>query len=207
MKVKLCGVTRLQDALYIAHQGAWAIGFNFYAPSPRGITYSDVQKIITQLPASLMTVGICIYKTAAEIRQLLDESGLNLVQIYDDLDLPVAYKKRCILALQAQNREELPSQQVLNEYGYLLLDAPKTSDGLMGGTGRLANWDFARLLAKDHRLILAGGLTPTRVSQAIDYVQPFAFDVASGVEISPGVKDHALITDFLQRSVRGASKP
>ncbi len=198
MKAKICGVTTLKDALVIAQNNAWAIGFNFYKKSLRYIEHRDASDIMRQLPCSLVKVGIFIEEASNVIIKGLEDLGLDIAQVYEDKDVPKIYKKRMILSLQVEREEGLPSPTVLKEYAYILLDAPRRKDGLMGGTGRQANWGLAKTLARNYQLILAGGLKAESVKEAIHEVHPFAVDVASGIEQVPGIKDHLLINQFLE---------
>lgn len=198
MRAKICGITNLEDALFAANSGAWAIGFNFYKKSPRYILPTKAKEICLQLPKHIITVGILIDSSKEEIVNTL--KFIDFIQVYQhDSTLLLEEKKRLILALQTSSREKLPEAKIMQEYCYLLLDAPKQADGLLGGTGRLANWDLAKELAKDYKLILAGGLNNANIKGAIDYVQPFGVDVASGVEKSPGIKDPSAVKEFLNR--------
>ena len=199
MRAKICGITTLLDAQAAAQHGAWALGFNFYKQSPRFIEPMMARDIIKKLPPTILKVGIAIDTPSSELLNLMTTVGLDLIQIYEVLDIPKELKKRIILSLQATSEHELVSHHELNQYGYLLLDSPKLDDGLMGGTGRLSNWEFAAQLAKQYRLILAGGLTPNNVHAAIREVQPYAVDVASGVQASPGKIDPSLLQDFLRQ--------
>ena len=197
MKAKICGITNLEDALIAVHNGAWAVGFNFYTHSPRYISLEKAREIRSQMPEQITTVGILIDPSKDEILEAL--AFLDLVQVYQpDPSLDID-KKRVILALQVTSNDELHESLHLQEYGFVLLDAPKQQDGLIGGTGRIAHWGFARDLAKDHKLILAGGLHSLNVEAAIKQVKPFAVDVASGVEDQPGIKSHRAVKEFLMR--------
>jgi phosphoribosylanthranilate isomerase len=193
MRAKICGITNLEDALLATNNGSWAIGFNFYKNSPRYVSFKKAREITSQLPTHIIKVGILIDYSKEEALDALE--FLDLVQIYQH-DPLLLDKKRTILSIQASSEAELPE---LEEYGYILLDAPKQQDGLLGGTGRLADWALAKKLAKDCKLILAGGLSLANIEEAIKYAQPFAVDVASGVEQCPGVKDPILIKEFLER--------
>lgn len=199
MKTKICGITNLQGALFSITAGAWALGFNFYKPSKRYIEKSIATQIIEQLPQSILKVGIFIDKSSEEIAAIMNESGLDLAQVYKDYNTPLSMKKNMILSLRPHHLGDLPDNKILNQYGYLLIDAPGTSGGLYGGTGHKAQWDVACILARDYRLILAGGLNPGNVQEAIETVHPFAVDVASGTEYSPGIKNHSLIKQFLEK--------
>lgn len=197
MKVKICGITNLQDALFCQQQGAWAIGFNFFAASPRAISIKMAKEIIKQLDKSILKIGIFINGSLQTFLPLLESGLLDFVQVNHDYSLPSSVKQRLILAIQANNKNELPKSSVLNSFGALLLDAPKDQAGLYGGTGRLANWDLAHSIARDYRLILAGGLSSDNCRSACEAVQPFALDVASSVERTVREKDHNLIQGFI----------
>lgn len=199
MRAKICGVTQLSDAKAAIAHGAWALGFNFYLKSPRFIAPVAAKDIIQQLPASVLKVGVVIDHPGNDLEALMTSTGVDLLQVYEDQPVPDSLKQRMILALQIDNMNELPAAEILNQYGYLLLDAPKLQDGLMGGTGRLSNWECAAQLAKQYRLLLAGGLHPQNIQAAIKAVRPYAVDVASGVQSSPGKVDHKLLEQFLRQ--------
>ena len=197
MKAKICGITNLEDALLAANNGAWAIGFNFYKNSPRYVSIQKAKEITVQLPKHIIKVGILIDYSQDEMLDALE--FLNLVQIYQQNPSLFFDKKRIILALQASYKDELPASSILQEYEFILIDALRQQDGLLGGTGRLANWDLAKELAKNYKLILAGGLNSSNALAAIKHVKPFAVDVASGVEERPGIKNPLAIKEFLMR--------
>ncbi len=192
MKAKICGITNQEDALFAAQHGAWALGFNFYHKSLRYIEKEIAKEIIASLPASVIKVGLFIDKPYDYIASYVDDIGLDLVQIYAPINASATFKEKVIFAIQEEPIKNL------DDYGYLLIDAPKNKDGLMGGTGRIANWTLASKLAQDYRLILAGGLNPNNIEMAINKVAPYAVDVASGVESKPGVKDDQLVINFLK---------
>jgi phosphoribosylanthranilate isomerase len=197
MKVKICGITNIEDALFAANNGVWAIGFNCYKKSPRYISLKQAREIALQLPKHIIKIAILIDYSKDEILDGL--KFLDFIQIYQHDPLLSANKKHMILALQASSKSELPEDCILQEYGFILLDAAKAEDGLLGGTGRTANWNLAKTLAKDYNLILAGGINSENCEEAIKYVQPFALDVASGVELYPRYKNHKKIQEFLMR--------
>lgn len=197
MRIKICGITTPQDARLAIEQGAWALGFNFYPTSPRAITQNRAKTIIDQLSSSTITVGIFIDEPYDKIARVMDETGLTLAQVYAPLkEAPPHFKQKLLLALPISTKEALPTRSLLDDYGYILLDAPKTDDHPLGGTGRLANWPLAASIARDHRLILAGGLNATNVKRAIHEVNPYAIDLASGIESSPGIKDPLKMKHF-----------
>lgn len=197
MRAKICGITKLEDALFAVSHGVWALGFNFCGDSPRCISEDAAKGIIEALPKNVIKVGIFVNEMGHEVVRKMEAVGLDFGQVYGDVDVELCYKRKMILALQAASRDELPAHEVMGAYGYILLDAPKAKDGLFGGTGRLANWELAAELAKEYKLILAGGLNGGNVAEAIRAVRPFAVDVASGVEASPGVKSEVLVKEFL----------
>ena len=199
MRAKICGITNLIDAQTAVELGAWALGFNFYKHSPRYIDPLKASDIIKQLPSYILKVGIVIDTPADELAGFMETVGLNLMQVYEDIDVAPTLKKHMILSLQANSEHELIPHQKLSQYGYILLDAPKSNDDLMGGTGRLCNWNLAAKLAQRYKLLLAGGLTPDNVQLAIKTVKPYAVDVASGVQTSPGQIDPSLLTRFLEQ--------
>ena len=199
MRAKICGITTLEDGLFAAQAGAWALGFNFYSPSPRYIEPEKARRIISQLPKQVLKVGIFIGHTVDFIRKTLDAVGLDLAQVYEDLEAPSTLKeRRMIFEVQAATSADLPMAPILQQYAYILLDASKGSDGIIGGTGRLGNWELAADMAKNYQLILAGGLTLSNVALAHTLVNPYAMDVASGVENAPGIKDPHLVERFIK---------
>lgn len=198
MRAKICGITCIKDAMLAVQYGAFAIGFNFYKPSKRYISYQEAKNIIGKLPNNIIKIGIFIDISTEEILYLLDRIGLDYAQIYQPNVTHTQYNNKFILALNLEAESELLiNHSTLSSYYSLMCDAPLSADLLLGGTGRLANWDLAKNLAKDFRLILAGGLTPKNIQQAIHYVNPYAVDVASGIESVPGIKHPILLKQFL----------
>lgn len=197
MRAKICGITQLSDAQHAVQYGAWAIGFNFIPESPRYVLTSHAKYLSDQLPTRLLKIGICANTSYKALADTIDDLGLDYIQVYQEINTPKVFKQQMILALPIAIESELPPVSVLNQYGYLLLDAPRVVHHPLGGSGRLSNWHLAKKLAQDYRLILAGGLTPTNLTEAIDTVNPYAVDVASGVESAPGIKDVLLLKSFL----------
>ena len=195
MKAKICGITNLEDALFAANNGAWAIGFNFYKQSPRYISFNKAKDIISQLPNNIIKIGILIDFTEKEA--LYAQKLCDFLQVYQNYAPFLVNKGNLILVLRSMTRCELLKHEILQKYEYVILDSPASNDNLLGGTGRLANWELAKELAKDYKLILAGGLNINNINKAINDVNPFAVDVASGVESSPGIKDKMLVKNFL----------
>jgi phosphoribosylanthranilate isomerase len=199
MKLKICGITNLEDAQAAYHAGAWALGFNFYPPSPRYITPQAATEIIRQLPPTLITIGIFIEQPLTEILKLKQQLGLSFLQIYEDFSCTAEQKQEMILVTQPQNLSELPPLPVLKEYAMVLIDAPQDASCIMGGTGRSANWELAETLARQVKLILAGGIHPGNIIQAIEQVRPYAIDICSRIESAPGKKDLALLQQLFDQ--------
>ena len=190
VKLKVCGITSLEDARAAIECGAEFLGFNFYRKSPRYISPESARAIIEQLPSEITTVGIFVNEAQPQgVIEILKASNVQLAQLHGDED--AAYceavgAERVIKALRVG--EGFDVRQVLNYPAWaILLDA--FDKNLYGGTGKTANWDVAREAAKLTRLFLAGGLSPENISEAIRAVEPFAVDVNSGVESALGVKD------------------
>ena len=205
MKIKICGLTNLEDARHCYQLGAWALGFNFYPKSPRCLLNTAAKEIMKALPKSILKVGIYINESYDTLLRCIDDLGLDLVQVYAPLnDAPSSFKDRVILSLRAATKSDLPPASILSAYRYVLLDAPKVdNDDLLGGTGRRANWVLAESMTREYPLILAGGLNATNVSDAIQAVNPYAIDLASGVEQTPGIKDQSQINRLFEAYKHG----
>ena len=199
MNIKICGLKNLSDAEYCCHLNAWALGFNFYTKSTRYISDTAALELIKALPSSVLKVGIFIGASYQQLAQQMEVLGLDLVQVYTPLqDAPASFKDKVILSLQAATQKDLPPASILSAYRYILLDAPKSKNDLPGGTGRLANWALAGQLAKEYQLILAGGLTADNAKEAIETVNPYALDLASGIEQAPGIKDKSKLNRLFE---------
>ena len=198
-RVKICGITRWEDAQLAVELGASALGFNFYPPSPRYIEPAAARAIILKLPPLVTTVGIFADEPGDErVAGIAKESRVTVVQLHGPrlpkLDGALAeFPRICGVAVKEGFKPE-----ALRELGgdAFLLDAFDAK--LLGGTGKAFNWALARDASRFGTLILAGGLTPENVGRAIREVRPFAVDVASGVESAPGVKDANKLRAFFQ---------
>ena len=201
MFVKVCCITRVEDALQAVESGASALGFIFWPRSPRYITPERVRQIVSALPAGVATVGVFVDTDGDDIRRTAEASGINTVQLNDDSAPDVMTK----IGLPVLRAVTLPdSDRVVAEWPEdvtLLLDAHDPVR--RGGTGMTVDWQQAAELARRRRLVLAGGLRPSNVAEAIAVVRPYGVDVCSGVESTPGVKDHDKVAQFLANA-RGA---
>lgn len=196
-RVKICGITRAEDALLAVELGAAALGFNFYSLSPRLIAPVKARAIIEKLSPLVMTVGVFADESnAGRVAAAARTAGVQAIQLHGPNfpdnngtlgDFPV------IRALAMKNDFDPKSFMALNARAFLL-DA--YDENLRGGTGKTFDWKLAREAGKFGPIILAGGLTPENVARAIREARPFAVDVASGVESAPGIKDPAKLRAF-----------
>jgi phosphoribosylanthranilate isomerase len=205
--VKICGLTSLEDAVAAVEAGADMLGFNFYPPSPRYIQPDLCRAIITVLNSrglSASMVGIFVNAPLEQIKTVMQTCDLHLAQLSGDeppefLDelQGRAYKALRVkdsAALQTA-QQQYPAQPTPPAY---LIDAYHL--GQFGGTGQTADWSLASQLSRRVPILLAGGLTPENVAQAVDQVRPWGVDVASGVESAPGTKDHYKMRRFIQQA-------
>jgi phosphoribosylanthranilate isomerase len=198
-RVKICGITRWEDAQLAVELGASALGFNFYQPSPRYIEPASARAIILKLPPLVTAVGIFADGLNDErVADVAKEARVTVVQLHGPR-LPkldgVLAQFPTMLGVAVQEGFKPEALRGLGGDAYLL-DAFDAK--LLGGTGKPFNWALARDARRFGTIILAGGLTPENVGRAIREVRPFAVDVASGVEIAPGVKDPAKLRAFFQ---------
>ncbi|MGE7994049.1 phosphoribosylanthranilate isomerase [Pseudomonas sp. NPDC089554] len=203
VRTKICGITRLEDALAAVEAGADAIGFVFYAKSPRAVDVRQARAIIAELPPFVTTVGLFVNASRCELNEILEVVQLDLLQFHGD-ETPAdceGYHRPWIKALRVRPGDDLEAacQQYAGAQG-ILLDTYVA--GVPGGTGEAFDWSLvpARL---SKPIILAGGLSAANVAQAIAQVRPYAVDVSGGVEQAKGIKDAAKIEAFM-RAVKQA---
>jgi len=196
--IKVCGITRVSDALHAVEQGATALGFVLWPKSPRAITVDRAAAIIAELPSHVMTVGVFVNEPIDSIRTAAERAHLTAVQLHGDeppayadaLDWPVI---RAVSVGEIDVAADAWSTDTA-----LLLD--NIDPVRRGGTGGAIDWTRAAGVAKTRRVVLAGGLTPENVATAIRAVHPFGVDVSSGVEAAPGVKDLDKVTQFISNA-------
>ncbi len=190
IKLKICGITSLEDARAAIDCGAEYLGFNFYPRSPRYIAPETARRIIDRLPGEIINVGIFVNEPHPKnVIEIMTESGVVIAQLHGDEDADYCRRvgaQHVIKALRVHEDFDLRS---IFKYpsAAILLDA--FDKNLYGGTGKTANWEIARQAAAKTRVFLAGGLSPENIAGAIHAVQPFAVDINSGVESAPGRKD------------------
>ena len=201
IKIKICGITNAQDAEAAVTAGADALGFVFYAQSPRCIEPAVAKRIIAQLPPFVLPVGVFVNHDRDTILKVFDECGLALAQLHGE-ETPTFCESLGRPVLRALRLRDRGSLLALAEYkgrmgvrGFVV-DAFSTK--AYGGTGQTGDWFLAREVAQAAPILLAGGLTPNNVQEAIRQVQPYGVDVSSGVEEHPGQKNHEMIRAFTQ---------
>jgi phosphoribosylanthranilate isomerase len=192
--IKICGITRLEDALHAAEHGATALGFVFWEPSPRYVGPEAAARIIAALPDSVTAVGLFVNETPERIREVVAETGITTVQLHGEepasyAGLVAAPVLRAISLDRGAETASWPAETIF------LVDA--ADPVRRGGTGVTIDWKSAAALARRCRLVLAGGLTPENVAEAIEVVDPYGVDVSSGVEDAPGIKNADKVTRFL----------
>lgn len=199
VRVKICGITRLEDALDAVAQGADAIGLVFYQGSPRNVTINQAAEIVNQIPAFVTTVGLFVNAESSFIREVISKVKLDLLQFHGDETAKEceAFSHPFIKAIRVKSDTNLVQYaEDFSAAKALLLDT--YTEGVAGGTGQVFDWNLIpKELAKP--VILAGGLTADNVARAISLVKPYAVDVSGGVEVSKGIKDVAKIAAFMQQ--------
>ncbi len=198
VRAKICGVTNRDDALCAIDHGADALGFNFYEKSLRYIAPEKAGEIVFDLPPFVTPVGIFVNASEREIDIAVKLAGLRAIQLHGD-EPPEACLGHAVPVIRALRVGRDFDVQTLLSYlvNTFLLDAKKA--GSYGGTGETFDWTKAVEAKKYGRIILAGGLNPDNVQEAIEQVDPYAVDTSSGVESEPGKKDHKKVKDFLAR--------
>ena len=198
VRVKICGITRLEDALVAAEAGADALGFMFYKPSARYITVAAAAAITRQLPPFVTRVGVFVNPVDDLVRHAIELCGLQAVQFHgqEPPEFCAQFAPSKIKAFRVRNEASL---QECRRYPDLVWLLDSFVPGQQGGTGATFNWDLAVQAAAWNRwVILAGGLTPANVAGAVRQVRPYGVDVSSGVEVSLGQKDPARVRAFIQ---------
>jgi len=196
MQVKICGITNIEDALCAAENGAAAVGFIFYPPSPRCIEPQKAGEIIDRLPDSLIKVGVFVNEKKQVIDRIYEERRLDMIQLHGDEtpDFCRQFPSRLIIkSLELKTDEDLNSVENF-DVAAILVD--NRHAGLYGGTGKTANWELAKNISRP--LILSGGLKEDNVLDGLHKVRPAALDINSGVEERTGKKDATKIARILQ---------
>lgn len=198
IRVKICGITTPEDAQAAAEAGADAIGLNFWPGSPRAVDEEQARLITRELPHDVLRVGVFVDAAAEEMEETAARAGLDVVQLHGSTDRPVRWRWWQAVSAGSSGWQ---AQAQASEAEMILLDTPAGSE--RGGTGRVFNWSLAREAGRP--VILAGGLSPENVAEAVRLVQPWGVDACSRLEIAPGRKDHRSIRAFV-RAVRENSR-
>ena len=214
--IKICGITNLEDALAAAEAGADALGFVFYEKSPRRIGPADVQKITQQMPARVEKVGLFVNQTEDTICRTAEQAGLTAIQMHGNNEDPhvadlvaerSGLKVFAAIAMNGPNPQGWAMMWRPDKIDAFLLDSGNGS--VLGGTGKPFAWreslESINVIKRLGDIVLAGGLTPRNVSEAIRITTPWGVDVSSGVELQPGKKDHKKVHAFI-KTVRGADE-
>jgi phosphoribosylanthranilate isomerase len=197
MRVKICGITNVIDALAAADYGADAVGFVLYKASPRYVDPAAVKNIISQLPPFVTTVGVFANGTEKEVLSTVEECGLDVIQLQGDepADYCRRLGSRVIKAIRVRDKRSL-DRMIPYKVRAFVLDTYR--EGELGGTGKTFDWSLAVEAKKFGKIILAGGLTPENIAPAIEQVRPYGVDVSTGVEERLGKKDHSKLKRFIE---------
>lgn len=203
--VKICGITRIEDAELCIDAGASAIGLNFVPTSKRRLGEDVARALVEQVRGRILTVGVVADLPPRELERIASATGVDRLQLHGH-EAPDEVRAAGPRAFKAVRIGDAADAALAATFpgDWLLLDA-QAKDGELGGTGVRFDWELARSLVRERRVILAGGLDPQNVAEAVATLRPFGVDVASGVEASPGVKDAARVRAFVA-AARGASR-
>ncbi|NQZ67312.1 MAG: phosphoribosylanthranilate isomerase [Lentisphaeria bacterium] len=195
MKIKICGITRLEDALCAVEHGADMLGFIFYQKSKRYISPENAAEIITGIPGHIETVGVFVNAASDELISVAETSGITTMQLHGDEDesiLPALSKWQIIKAFALKDVSDLAKLDTFQS-SRILIDSVSAEHG---GSGIEADWNLASAAAKKREIILAGGLNAGNIEAAIRLVNPYGIDLSSGLEKEPGIKDPEKIKLF-----------
>lgn len=206
VRVKICGITRAEDALAAAEAGADALGFMLFKSSPRCVTPAQTSAIIRALPPFIARVGVFVNPSESEVHSAIAGCGIDTLQFHGEEppEFCRQFGLRVVKAVRVHDAESLKSLAAFSSETWLL---DSFVAGRHGGTGVVFNWDLAAAAVKQgRRVILAGGLTPENAAEAVRRVRPYALDVSSGVESAPGIKDVKKVRAFIA-AVQNAREP
>lgn len=201
-RIKICGITRIEDAKAAVQAGADALGLVFYAPSPRAVTLQQAQEIAAQIPPFVSITALFVNPEREEVQKILDSVRIDLIQFHGDEDESFCeqFNRPYIKAVRVRNPQDVVAASLRFKNSLaLLLDSYK--EGVPGGTGETFDWSNIPV-DLNQPIILAGGLTADNVAQAITQTRPFAVDVSGGVEQSKGIKSASKINQFIREVYR-----
>lgn len=207
VKVKICGITNREDALAACEYGADALGFVFYKKSQRYVDVKIVRDIIKSLPPFIETAGVFVDEAVDRINEIADAAKLDIIQLHgaEPPEFCNVFKRKIIKAFRIQGQDDAVSHHLsaissFSQYRVSAYLLDTYQEDMPGGTGEIFNWEVAKDAKKFGRIILAGGLTPQNVAEAVKTVMPYAVDVSSGVEQRPGKKDLKKVMEFIERA-------
>ena len=202
VKVKICGITDAADAVKAFEFGADFVGFIFFENSPRKIAKEKAREIIAALPKELLKVGLFLDQDPEEVKTIAGEVGLDLLQLHgnESIEYCDTLKKdfKIIKSFKVKDPSSIEGVGEYRNVDHYLFDT--YVKGVPGGTGKSFNWNILKGMVFEKPIFLAGGLNPGNVSEAVEKIAPYAVDVASGVESSPGKKDHELLKEFIHNA-------
>jgi len=200
MRVKICGITRIEDAMEAIKNGVNALGFIFYKKSKRYVEPQKVKEIIEKIPPFVTTVGVFVNEEIEEIKRIVKITKLDLVQLHGEEDEEyidkIKKEVKVLKAFRVKNKNVLEEIKAMNLDSFLL-DAFTKEE--YGGTGKTFDWEIARESKKLGNVILAGGINENNIEEIIKKIQPYAVDISSGVEVEPGIKDVKKIKNILKK--------
>lgn len=198
VRIKICGITNIDDAISSVEAGADALGFVFWEKSLRAIRVKEAGDIISKLPPFVSTVGVFVNEDPDRINSIVKDAGLSAVQLHGDETPAISTRisAKVIKVFRIRDIRDIIGMRDYRVSAYLL-DAFRA--GLQGGTGVAFDWNIAVEAKKNGRIILSGGLNPGNVKEAVAIVNPYGVDVSSGVEAMPGKKDHNKVREFIRQ--------
>jgi phosphoribosylanthranilate isomerase len=211
MRVKFCGITNIDDAAEAVRLGAWAIGMIHWEPSVRGVDPGVAAEIAAAFRRKTEIVGVFVNPTLAEVVRAVEDEQLSMVQLHGEEGASFCAEVgrrtgvKVIKAIHVASAADVHAAEAYRSVDYHLFD--RRAKDLPGGTGETFDWELLRGHRSEVPAILAGGLRPDNVAAAVEVVRPYAVDVASGVEVAPGRKDHAKMTAFFEAAQPPVPEP
>jgi phosphoribosylanthranilate isomerase len=197
MKVKVCGITSYEDAVMVLDCGVDALGFNFFPRSPRYINPAEARRIIRRLPPLFISVGLFVNASKEEAEEIASAAGMQILQLHGNESPEYCRQLSKWPLIKAVRIGNSPVEENLNEYPVQAFLLDSRDDTLFGGTGKSFDWNLALEIGQIRPTIVAGGLRPDNVGEAIRVVRPYGVDVCSGVESAPGKKDARKLIEFM----------